>query len=87
MINTQTNKQANKETNNKKSSHINRLGNKKMYMTIVLIQSNEKALMKFAPMYARMKPVKCLSKNLFNIDIINTYYTYMYTYIYMYIDR
>ena len=46
--------------------------NKQTCKCIVLTQGNEKILMKFAAVSAKMlKTVKCLAKILFSIDILN----------------
>ena len=60
------NKQASKRT-----SHRNRLYNKRNCICIVLIQGKENWL-KFAGVFAKsLKRVKCLPKILFNRDIMN----------------
>ena len=49
----------------------NRLCNKQTCICIVLIQSNEKNLMKFAAASAKsLKAVKCLPEILLNINIV-----------------
>ena len=45
-----------------------------VYIYIVLIQGNEKGLMKFAVMSVKtLKTVKCLPKTLFSIDVMDLY--------------
>ena len=93
MIITQTNKQTNKQQKTKtattKKNNRNRIWNKQTCICIVLIQSNEKSLMKFATVSAKtLKTVNCLPKSLYNY--FNNYlYVYvcicMYIYIYIYI--
>ena len=72
MINTQTYKKADKqkEKKNKQTTQLDHV-NKQTCICVVLIQGNEKNLMKFAAVSAKtLKTVKCLPKNLFNIDIL-----------------
>ena len=70
MIITETNKQTNKQANNR-----NRLCDKQNCKCIALIQGNEKKLIKFATVSSKMlKTVKCLANVLFSKDAIGLYY-------------
>ena len=68
----QTNKQKDKQkTISKKTNNGNRLCNKQTCICMVLIQGNEKSLMKIAAVSAqKLKTVKYLSKILFNIYVM-----------------
>ena len=68
----QTYKQADKKTKKqkKKNTKQQKQTMKQTCVHIVLIQGNEKSLMKFAAVSAKLlKTVKCMSNLIFNIDI------------------
>ena len=69
MITSQTSKQTSKKTNNR-----NRLCNKQTCICMVLIQDNEKSLMKFVAVSSKtLKTVKCSPKILFKIDVMDLF--------------
>ena len=75
MITAQRKKQTNRQTRKQKSKKKKNTKQQKQTMKqtcvhIVLIQGNEKSLMKFAAVSAKLlKTVKCMSNLIFNIDI------------------
>ena len=72
MIATHT-KKTNRQASKQKKKR-NRLYNKQTCICIVLIQGNEKSLMKFANASRKtLKTVKCLTKVLFSIGIMFLY--------------
>ena len=71
MITTQK-KQTNKQK--KKTNKRNRLYDKQTCVCIVIIQGNEKSLMKFADTSREtLKTLKCLTKVLFSIGIMDLF--------------
>ena len=68
--NKQTNRQTRKQKSKKKNTKQQKQTMKQTCVHIVLIQGNEKSLMKFAAVSAKLlKTVKCMSNLIFNIDI------------------